>query len=146
MEKFARAGDVCPNAACPDYGKLQEGQTQNIKKAGKTNKGIQRYQCKTCHVTFTETSGTIFYRKRTPDHEILETLALLAEGSRISSVARAKGFKEDTILAWLREAAQHAEALEEVLLADFKVKRGQLDALWAYVGNKGEKKAIRKLS
>jgi transposase-like protein len=146
MEKFARAGDVCPNAACPDYGKLQEGQTQNMKKAGKTNKGIQRYQCKTCHVTFTETSGTIFYRKRTPDHEILETLALLAEGSRISSVARAKGFKEDTILAWLREAAQHAEALEEVLLADFKVKRGQLDALWAYVGNKGEKKAIRKLS
>ena len=25
-------------------------------------------------------------------------------------------------------------------MADFQVKRGQLDALWAYVGNKGEKK------
>jgi transposase-like protein len=147
MEKFARAGDFCPNEACPDYGKLQDGQTQqNVKKSGKTHKGIQRYQCKTCHITFTETSGTIFYRKRTPDHEILETLALLAEGSRISSVARVKGFKEDTILAWLREAAQHAEALEAVLLADFKVQRGQLDALWSYVGNKGEKKAIRKAS
>jgi hypothetical protein len=33
----------------------------------------------------------------------------------ISSLARAKGFKADTILEWLGEAAQHAEeAVEEV--------------------------------
>ena len=76
---------------------------------------------------------------------MLETLALLAEGSRISSLARAKGFKEDTILTWLREAAQHAEQVEAVLLADFPIQRGQLDALWAYVGNKGEKKSIQRL-
>jgi hypothetical protein len=68
---------------------------------------------------------------------------LLAEGSRISSLSRAKGIKEDTILAWLREAAQHAEELEDVLMVDFKVKRGQLDALWGYVRNKGEKKLSR---
>jgi len=91
-------------------------------------------------MTFTETKGTIFYRRRTPEDEILETLALLAEGNRISSLSRVKGHKEDTILAWLREAAQHAEELEEVLMKDFKVKRAQLDALWGYVGNKGEKK------
>ena len=141
MEQFAKAGDFYPNEACPDYGKLRDGQTQrNIRKYGKTRAGVQRYQCQTCHRTFTGTTGTIFFRKRTPEHEILETLALLAEGSRISSLSRAKGFKEDTILAWLREAAQHAEALEEVLMKDFKIKRGQLDALWAYVRNKGEKK------
>ena len=144
MEKFAQTGDFCPNEACPDYGKLQDGQQHNIKKTGKTKKGVQRYQCKTCQHTFTQTTGTLFFRKRTPEHEILETLALLAEGSRISSLSRAKGFKEDTILAWLREAAQHAEQLEEVLLADFQVKRGQLDALWSYVRNKGEKKATLK--
>lgn len=141
MEQLAKPGEFCPNEACRDYGKLQEGQTRrNIKKAGKTKAGVQRYQCKTCQHTFTETVGTIFYRKRTPEHEILETLALLAEGSRISSLSRVKGFKEDTILAWLRQAAQHAEAVEEVLMQDFRLERGQLDALWAYVGNKGEKK------
>ena len=141
MEKFAKTGDFCPNTACPDYGKLQAGQTyRTIRKFGKTKRGIQRYQCKTCSETFTETRGTIFFRKRTPEHEILETLALLAEGSRISSLSRAKGLKEDTILEWLREAAQHAEHLEDVLMRDFKVKRGQLDAMWAYVRNKGEKK------
>jgi transposase-like protein len=141
MEKFAKPGDFCPNEVCPNYGKIQDGQRQrNIRKYGKTRSGIQRYQCQTCRRTFTETIGTIFYRKRTPERQILETLALLAEGSRISSLSRAKGIKEDTILAWLREAAQHAEELEEVLMADFKVKRGQLDALWGYVRNKGEKK------
>jgi hypothetical protein len=59
--------------------------------------------------------GTLFYRKHAPMKDILETLALLAEGVRISSLSRAKGFKEDTILRWLREAAQHAEAVEDVL-------------------------------
>jgi transposase-like protein len=143
MKQFAQTGDFCPNESCPDYGQLQNGQQQNIKKVGKTKKGVQRYQCKSCQVSFTQTTGTIFFRKRTPEHEILETLALLAEGSRISTLSRVKGHKEDTILQWLREAAQHAEQLEEVLMSEFKVKRGQLDALWAYVGNKGEKKLSR---
>jgi transposase-like protein len=140
MEQFAKPGDFCPNAACPDYGKLASAQQPNLERFGKTRKGVQRYRCKTCRRTFTATYGTIFYRKRTREHEILETLALLAEGSRISSLTRTKGFKEDTILAWLREAAQHAEQIEAVLMHDFQIKRGQLDALWAYVGHKGEKK------
>lgn len=140
MEKFAKPGDFCPNPACSDYGKLQNGQQQNLEKFGKTRRGVQRFRCQTCRKTFTETIGTIFYRKRTAEHEILATLALLAEGSRISSLTRAKGFKEDTILGWLREAARHAEQVEAVLMKDFQIKRGQLDALWAYVGNKGQKK------
>lgn len=137
MEGFAHSNEICPNEDCPDYGKLQKDQSKpNLKKIGFTRAGVQRYQCKTCKGTFTETRGTIFYRKRTPEHQILETLALLAEGNRISSLTRAKGYKEDTILEWLREAATHAEQVEAVLMRDFKVKRGQLDALWAYVGRK----------
>jgi transposase-like protein len=137
MEQFAHRSDFCPNEACPDYGKLQRDQSApNLKKIGQTRGGVQRYQCKTCRKTFTATRGTLFYRKRTPEHQILETLVLLAEGNRISSLSRAQGFKEDTILAWLREAAAHAEEVEEVLMADFRVQRGQLDALWSYVGRK----------
>jgi len=143
MEQFAKPGDFCPNEACPDYEKLQSQLGKpNIIKAGKTRIGVQRFQCKTCGKYFVETTGTIFYRKRTSEHEILETLALLAEGSRISSLMRVKGHKEDTILSWLREAARHTEALEEVLMKDYQIRRGQLDGLWAYVGNKGEKKLL----
>ena len=140
MQEFSHPGDFCPNEACLDYGKRQEGQQRNIKRAGKTKKGVQRYQCTTCQRTFTETFGTLFYGKRTPEGEILETLALLAEGNRVSTLSRVKGHKEDTILQWLREAAQHVAQIEDVLLRTYQVKRGQLDALWTYVGNKGEKK------
>lgn len=145
MPDFAPVGDFCPNEACPDYGKLQSDQPKkNIKKAGKTKAGRQRYQCKTCGQTFTETKGTILYRRRTPESEILETLAFIAEGVRISSIARVKGHKEDTILNWLRAAAQHAEAIEDRLMAEYQLDRGQLDALWSYVGHKGEKKGSQK--
>ena len=75
--------------------------------------------------------------------EILEVLAFLAEGVRISTLARVKGHKEDTIIAWIREAGQHAAEIEAVLLADYQLSRGQIDGLWAYVGHKGEKKVSR---
>ena len=42
MEKFARPGDFCPNPACPDYGKPQGKHQNNLKKFGKTRKGLQR--------------------------------------------------------------------------------------------------------
>jgi transposase-like protein len=141
MEKLVQAKDFCPNQACPDYGKLQRKQAQaNLKKIGKTPRGVQRYQCKTCGKTFTETKGTLFYRKHVSEDEILEVLALLAEGSRISTLARVKGFQEDTILRWLRDAAQHAQKIDSALMKDFRVKRAQLDGLWSFVANKGQKK------
>jgi transposase-like protein len=144
MEQLAKVGEFCPNEACVDYQKLQASQSKpNLIKAGKTRKGVQRYECKTCGQSFTETKGTLFYKKRTDKDEILETLALLAEGSRISSLSRVKEHKEDTILSWLREAGEHTQAVEEVLMKDYRVERGQLDGLWAYVRNKGEKKIPR---
>lgn len=144
MPEFAQVGDFCPNEACADYGKRQSDHQQNITKFGKTKAGRQRYKCHTCDCTFTETKGTLFYRRRTPEAEIIETLAFLAEGSRISSLTRVKGHKEDTILDWLRDAAAHAAVIEEELTGKYQIGRGQLDSLWAYVGNKGEKKATRR--
>src|ERR687898_1302697 len=136
VEGLASAGTFCPNKECPHYAKVHEG---NLIKFGKSKQGVQRYQCKSCTTTFVATRGTLFYRKHTPLKDILETLALLGEGVRISSLSRAKGFKEDTILRWLREAARHAEAVEDVLLEDYRLSKAQVDGLWAYVGNKGQK-------
>jgi transposase-like protein len=139
MAELAQVGAFCPNAACVEYGKRPAAEQTNIIKFGLTKAGHQRYQCTTCRQTFTETKGTLFYRRRTAESEIVKALAQIAEGSRISSVSRTTGHKEDTILAWLRDAAKQVEAIEAILLADYHVSRGQLDGLWAYVGNKGEK-------
>ena len=145
MSELAHVGDFCPHESCPDYGQLQQDRSEkNIKKFGKTKQGRQRYCCKSCGHTFTETKGTLFYRRRTDEQTILETLALVAEGVRISALSRAKGFKEETISDWLSEAGQHAEAVEEILLADYQIDRGQLDGLWSYVGHKGQKKATKR--
>jgi hypothetical protein len=50
-----------------------------------------------CGKYYVETTRTIIYRKRTSEHVILETLALLAEGNRISNQTCVKGYKEETI-------------------------------------------------
>ena len=138
MGKLVPVGSVCPNEKCPDYGKVAGG---NIIRYGKSNEGRQRFQCKTCKKTFNERQGTLFYNRKTDEKDILECLALLAEGTRISSISRAKGIKEDTILSFLRQAAQHAEQVEAILLHDYRIGRAEIDGLWTYVGRKQEKKS-----
>jgi transposase-like protein len=130
------AGSFCPNEECPDFGQVDAG---NLISFGHTQAGTQRRLCKTCEGTFTVTRGTIFYRRRTPQKDIVEALAQLADRGSIAAVARVKGVKEDTVSAWLQAAAAHWEALEEVLLADHYMNRAQIDALWTFVFHKGEK-------
>jgi transposase-like protein len=139
-QTLVEVGDFCPNATGEDYGKLPSARQHNLLKFGKTPQGRQRRRCQTCGQTFVDPQGTLFYRRRTPMPAILEVLALLAQGSRVSSLAEVKHHKEETVVKWLQEAATHAEA---VLLADYQVTRGQLDGLWSYVGHKGGKKLSR---
>ncbi len=137
MSELVTVGSFCPNTDCPDYGKTDLG---NIIRYGKSNEGRQRFQCKTCRKTFNERTGTLFYNRKTDETEILECLALLAEGTRISSISRVKGIKEDAILSFLREAAQHVAEIEAQLLHDYRISQAQIDGLWTYVGRKQEKK------
>ena len=133
MTHLASVGDFCPNPECEDYGDMK---ANVIIRYGKTRDGRQRYQCKSCKKTFNERKGTMFYNRKTEEKDILECLALLAEGVRISSISRSKGFKEDTILSFLREAAHHAEQVEAILLNEYEISQVQIDGLWTYVGHK----------
>jgi len=139
-QEVITADKFCDNKECPDYGQRN---IDNIIGFGHSPNGTQRYQCKTCKATFTETKGTIFYGRHTPGKDILEALAMLAERMSIAAVARVKGVKEDTVSSWLREAANHVEEIEEVLLKDYHVDKAQMDSLWTYVGNKGKKGAMK---
>ena len=47
-------------------------------------------------------------------------------------------------MSWLREASNHVEEIESLLLANYPLTRIQLDAMWTYVGHKGEKVDISK--
>jgi transposase-like protein len=131
---------LCWNPSCPDYGKVN---LSNIRRFGRTEAGTQRYQCRTCHGTFVETIGTVFYGRHHPQETIIECLALLAERNSLAAIHRVKGVKEETVLAWLRLSAQHVERIEAILLANYRLTRAQLDAMWTYVGHMGEKRGAR---
>jgi len=141
QNQLVMPNSFCWYQACPDYGKVNHG---NIRKFGKTRKGTQRYQCKTCGHTFTETKGTVFHRRHHSPETILECLALLAERNSLAAFHRVKGIKEETIMEWLCKAARHVEEVERLLLANFRLTRAQLDALWTYVGHKGKKGGTRR--
>jgi transposase-like protein len=142
MPPVAHVGEFCPNAECLENRTPQSILQTHIERYGLTQAGRQRYRCTACGRTFRATTGTLFYRRRTSAADILETLALIAAGHRVSSIARVKGHKEDTILHWLRTAAQHVEMLETALLANYQLKRGQLDARWSYSKRTRAKKVL----
>ncbi len=87
-------------------------------------------------------AGQDFCRRRPDENEILECPAPIAEGSRFGGVSRVKGHKEDRISAWIQDAAERAEAVEDILMSEFGISRDLLDGLRSYVGNKGGKKRV----
>lgn len=138
---LAKAGSFCWNEQCPDYQKIEAG---NLRKFGLTRKGTQRYQCRTCKKAFSEFRGTLFHNKQHSPETIVECLAMLGDRNSLAAIHRIKGIKEETVLEWLLAATKQTEEIEEVLIAQYHFTRVQLDAMWSYVGNRGEKKAMVK--
>ena len=128
-------GSFCWNQDCPSYGKVDAG---NIIRHGKTRAGVQRYRCRQCKTTFTATRGTAFYGVHDPE-KMLRAMALLCERMSLRGVQRVLGVKPDTLLDWLAKAVAHVEVIEELLQRRYQATRVQLDALWSFVGHKGEK-------
>ncbi len=140
MLEVVPAGSFCWNEACPQFGKVGEG---NIRRYGKSRQGVQRLQCKACKKVFAATRGTPFYGVHDPE-KMLSALAMLCERPSLRGVQRALGVKPDTLSEWLGKAAAHVSVMERLLQERYKVTRAQLDGLWAYVGHKGEKGGARK--
>jgi transposase-like protein len=138
MEKrqIVNIGSFCMNEGCEEYERINRG---NIIRYGKTSNGAQRYQCKTCKKAFNENKGTIFYRTRRTKDELIECMQLLGDRNSLAAIRRVTGIKEETVLRWLERVEDHLEQFEEHLIKEYKLTRVQIDALWTFVGHKGEK-------
>ena len=138
MEEKQRGtiGSFCFHEGCEEYQQVNHG---NMMKYGKTDTGVQRYRCKTCRKTCTETKGTIFYRLRHSEEVVGECLAMVGDRNSFAAIHRIKGIKEETVCHWLDQVAAHVEQFEEGIVRKRKLSRVQTDALWTYVGHKGEK-------
>jgi transposase-like protein/IS1 family transposase len=97
----------CPNLDCPARGQTGQG---NI---GMHSRKEQRLICKQCHKTFTTTTGTAFYRLRTPAETVSLVLTLMAHGCPLQAIVVAFGFDERTVAAWFARAGRQAQAVQE---------------------------------
>lgn len=125
------------NKSCEEYQKIQSKQ---VIKYGQTKNGIQRYRCKICRKTFVETKGTFFYRLHHSEEDVIDCMAMLGDRNSLAAIHRIKGIKEETVCSWIEKIKTYIEQLEERVLLPYIPKCIQIDALWSFVGHKGEKK------
>ena len=126
------SGHYCPNERCGYYGWLGLG---NVRANGHPNgRSWRQLECVACGHFFLENHGTLCYGKTHAVETILRAIAALAEGLGIRGVSRVFGVEANTILSWLEEAAEHAEAVSNVLLRELQIEQVQLDELFALVG------------
>jgi len=64
---------------------------------------------------FTETKGTMFYRCRHTEDEIVECISMLGDRNSLAAIHRIKGIKEETICKWLERAATHTEQFDQII-------------------------------
>jgi len=100
----------CHNPDCPARGKLGRG---NI---GIHSRKQQRYICRECGKTFTESKGTVFYRLRYPVVFVTQMITLLAYGCPIAAIVAAFGLDERTVASWQRRAGEHCQQVHEHLV------------------------------
>jgi transposase-like protein len=134
--QLAEMGTFCMNEACEDYQKIKP---DNLIKYGQTEKGVQRYRCKTCKKTFTATKGTMFYRLRHSEEEVVECLEMVGDRNSLAAIHRIKGIKEETVCSWMEKAEEQVKQVEDHVVIPYKLRSVQIDALWTFVGHKGEK-------
>lgn len=113
----------CPDPDCPAPHVVRNG----------TLKGRQRYHCKGCGAWFGETNGTPMYRLRTPPEEVGRALLVVMRRGSLRAAEEITGHKYETIGRWLRLAAEHAEALTEVLVHDLELSTLEVDEFWSFV-------------
>lgn len=82
----------------------------------------QRYQCTCCGHTFAATSGTPYYRLRSPRQLVEWVVSLLAHGCPLQAIVVTFGLDERTVAAWQQRAGEHCQQVHAAT-----VQQGQLD-------------------
>src|SRR5438270_14059114 len=114
---------LCPDPDCAAPHVVRNG----------TLKGRLRYHGKACGAWFGETHNTPMYRLRTPPEEVGRVLLVVMRRGSLRAAEEITGHKYETIGRWLRLAAEHAEALTEVLVHDLELSTLEVDEFWSFV-------------
>ncbi len=110
------------------------------KRFGRNRAGHQRFRCRKCSRTFTESVPRPLGDMRLSLDRALMCVQLIVEGNSIRSTERITGVHRDTILALLVLAGERCEKLLADKIAGLRVRDVQCDEIWGYVGMKERSK------
>lgn len=124
---------ACPNARCKFFGKLGSGTVVSNGTYFVGGQRVRKFICRHCGKVFNSRARTPFRWLHTPQHKVLMALKLLIKGLSLRGAAEVMGVKLDTIRNWLRKAAQHTEAVNQILVRNLRLSQVQVDELWTFV-------------
>jgi IS1 family transposase/transposase-like protein len=141
MRKPKDWGQPCPNPDCSHYRLMHRGNISAIS-TYMTQSGKRRiFCCSKCARPFSETRDTVFFDLRTPEEKVMMALKMLLVKVALSDISFVLGVTEETVLAWLRRAAQKAHEINVHLLRDLPVTQVQLDEMWSFIRRKHAQQA-----
>ena len=136
MRKPKDWGQSCPNPECTHYRRRQQSNVSAIA-TYLTQSGKRRiFCCHTCATHFAETRETVFFDLRTSEEKVMMALKMLLVRVDLTGISFVLGVTEETVLVWLRRAAQQAEEIHHHLLRALPVTQGQLDEMWNFIERK----------
>ncbi len=100
---------------------------------GKTSKGSQRYFCRECRQTFTDTFDTLYYRRQVSEEEVRIVLQSHAEGSSLRGISRISGLAYDTVVSIVHSSARKAQMVHNAQVQDVDTDAIAADELWSFV-------------
>src|SRR5436305_2834336 len=112
-------------------------------KAGKDEKGNQRFKCNRCKRRFQEMREKLLGNMYLSEENALMVLQMLVEGNSIRSINRITGIEKKTILSLLVVAGERCEDLMTRKMRKVKCSDLQFDEVWTFCRMK-EKVKTRK--
>lgn len=110
---------------CPECG--AEGKNGHI---GVHSRQQERYRCKACKRTFSQTRGTALYQLKKPALFVI-AVSLLAYGCPIQALVMTFGLSDKTVREWAQRAGVHSQAVHEqtVMQRQWDMKHIQADEM-----------------
>ena len=136
MRKPNDWGHPCPNPECTHDRRMQQGNVRAIATYLTPSGKRRSFRCHTCATPFAETRETVFFALRTSEETVMMALTMLLGRVDLAGIGFVLGVTEETVVAWLRRAAQQAEAITHHLRRHLPVTQGQLDERWHFIERK----------
>ena len=85
-----------------------------------------------------ETQGTIFYCSKASPDKVIMALKIMSEGVGIRSTSRILDLDANTVQDWLKQGAEHMDAISGYLIRELNLTQLQVDELWSLLGKRDE--------